>query len=130
MGLEPLGKSPYRVGETGFFKALPDLLFINAFHLLGDVLRYRRFQQGKLLKDRGKQLVVCPPVELTDVYAVEAHRPLGGIEKAAQELDQRGLACAVQAHQRYFFAPVEGETEIVNGVLRRAGIAVGDMLQL
>src|SRR5699024_2745885 len=86
-------------------------------------------QLGTLLKDGGEQLVISPAVELPDVLPIQKNPALVGVVEAAQQLDQSGLARAVQADNGHLFAGADGQAQVLQDGLFRAGVAEGDVVQ-
>ena len=96
---------------------------------MGDILRDGHIENGELLEYGGKEAVVFLPVELPHIDAVEQNPALGGVQQAAQQLDQGGLARAVEAHNGQLFPGADGQIQMAEGVGLRAVVAEGDVLQ-
>ena len=97
---------------------------------LRHIVRKRGFVDRKILKHGGKMAVIVAAVVFSDVLAVQQHGALGRVIKAADQLDQRRLAGAVQADDRELFAGRYLEADVLQRVLFRAGVAERDVLQL
>ena len=129
MGMDSLGQRPHRLRQPRLLQASPYAALVDAVHPLGHVFRHAGLQQGKLLKHSGEQPVIVPAVQLPDVPAVEQHPSPRGVQETAHQLDQGGFSRAVQAHNGQLFPRADGQGKIAQGVLFRAGIAEGHILQ-
>ena len=107
---------------------MDDALPVNSVHRLSHRFCHRDVQHGEILKDSRQEAVVFLPVPLANVCTVEEHPPLVRVVEAAQEFHHRGFARAVEAHNGQLFSGMNGQVEIVQGVLRSAGIAEGYVL--
>lgn len=97
--------------------------------VLRHVLVHSQRQHAVLLEHRAEQAVIGRAVKFPDVDAVEQHAPASRIQQAAQQLDQRGLARAVQAHQRDLLARLNGDVYILQRGLFRTRIGIAHALQ-
>ena len=109
LGVNALGQRVDLLGQARLVQAGAHLVLIAAFDRLRDVFGHRRSQYRKFLKSGGEERVVVSAVKLADVLPVQQHRALGRVQQAAQELDQRGFARAVEAHNRPLLAGTDGE---------------------
>ena len=70
----------------------------------------------------GEVLVVIPAVKLPDVLPVQEHLPLCRVVKAAQQLDEGGFSRAVASHNGQLFPGTDGEINMGEGIVVRAGV--------
>ena len=129
MGVLPLGQGADLVRHPRPLQAVPHTLPVHV-PALGHVFRHRAGQRGELLEHGGEQLVVVPAVILPDVLPVQQHQALRGVQQAAHELDEGGLARAVFAHHRQLLPGADGQADVGEGVRLCAGVAVGHVPQL
>ena len=130
MGVQPLGQLLNGLRQARLFDAVPELFRVDIFICLGNILRHGHVQNGEFLKYGAEQPVVFPAVKVPYIHAVQQHPPLGGVEQAAQKLYKGGLARAVQSHDGQLFSGANRQVKVVDGILLRAGVAEGHMLQL
>ena len=128
-GGHPLGQGHDLFRQTGLVQAGHDPAGVNALHPLGHVFRHAGLQHGEVLKHGGEQLIIGTAVIAADVLPVEEHPALGGVQKAADQPHQGGLAGTVEAHNGQLFSGMNGQIDVVKGVLLRLGVAEGHILQ-
>ena len=116
--------------QAGLFQRALHAGAVGAVRRLRHVVRKRGFVNRKVLKHGGEKAVVVAPVVPADVRAVQQHGAFGRVVEAADQLDQRRFAGAVQADDRELFAGRHLQADVVQRVLLRAGVAERDVLQL
>ena len=128
-GGHPLGQGHDLFRQTGLVQAGHDPAGVNALHPLGHVFRHAGLQHGEVLKHGGEQRIIGPAVIAADVLPVEENPALGGVQKAADQPHQGGLAGAVEAHNGQLFPGVDGQIDMAEGVRVRLGVPEGHVLQ-
>ena len=69
---------------------------VNALHFLRHVFGNAGFQNGKVLKNGGKQSVIVAAVILPDILSVQENPPFRWVKKTAYKADQSGFSGAVE----------------------------------
>ncbi len=95
-----------------------------------DVIQQRAFEHIGALRQIGDALVQDVRVELAQVLAVESNLACGGVDHAAQQMQQRGTAAAVVAVDGQAFAGFDLKRNIVEQLMVDAGELVADMVEL
>nr|GFC24932.1 hypothetical protein [Tanacetum cinerariifolium] len=106
------------IGEAlvgGLLNAGLVLALRNASH--GQVLAGGQLEAHEILENHADFLAQLGGVVLAQVVAIEQDAALAGVVEAGQQLDERGFARAVFAHQRQLFARVQLEAEVAQGPL-------------
>src|SRR3546814_11656342 len=62
------------------------------------------------------QIRACPPGHFVDAVAIDVHRPTTGRLEPADELEQRRLAGARRARDKYEFARLDANIDIGNAL--------------
>ena len=94
-----------------------------------DVLPGGQLVAHEVLEDHSHPPAQLGRVELPQVNAVEQDAPLRRVVEAEQQLDERGLAGAIAAHQRHRLVPPEMQRDIVQHRLGLAGVGERDLLE-
>ena len=130
VGVKPVGQLVDRFCKPRLFDAIPNSVIVDILSRLSNIFGNRHIQNGKLLKDRAEKSIVFPAVKLPDIFPVQEHPAPGRIKQAAEELDQRGFAGAVQADDGQLFTGTHRQIQIADGIFSRAGVTEGHIFQL
>lgn len=94
-----------------------------------DILLQGQRKQLEVLKNAGNALDVGSIAEGADVFIVEENAALCGLEKAADELDDGGLAGVVETDDGDHFVLADGKADVFKDVLVASGIAERHMFK-
>ena len=95
----------------------------------GDVLARGQVVAHEILEDDADVPAQRLEVVVAQIVAVQHHVALVGIVEAREQLDQRGLAGAVLAHQRQHFAGAQREVEVAHRPALGARVAEADVVE-
>ena len=118
-----------RLFQSGVFDAFLYPFHVNVRLRLGNICRQTGRKQGMLLEDGGEQPIIVPAVKLPDIFPVQQHPALGGVQQAAEELHQRRFSRPVEAHDGQLFSRTDGQIHTANGVLFRLRVSEGHVFQ-
>ena len=95
----------------------------------GDVVARRQVVAHEILEDHAHRAAQRVQVIVAQVAAIEQDAAFVGVVEPGQQLDERGLARAVLAHQRQRFARLQGEAQVPHRPALGARIAEADILE-
>ena len=80
------------------------------------VLPCRLGVSAEVLEHDAVHIVECGGIVLADVASVKEDHALGGIVESREQLDKRGLACAVKSHEDYRLGGIQREVDVLDNV--------------
>ena len=128
-GIHSAGQTCDLFRKACFFQTILYSGSVNALHFLCHVFGNAGFQNGKVLKNGGKQSVIVAAVILPDILSVQENPPFRWVKKTAYKADQSGFSGAVETDNGEFFPGMERETDMRKGIRGGSGIVEGDILQ-
>lgn len=102
-GIHSTGQTCDLFRKACFFQTILYSGSVNALHFLCHVFGNAGFQNGKVLKNGGKQSVIVAAVILPDILSVQENPPFRWVKKTAYKADQSGFSGAVETDNGEFF---------------------------
>ena len=86
-------------------------------------------KQLEILEDHAEEGLILPVVVFSDIHAVQGDVAFRRVIQAAQELDEGGLSCAVQAHHCHFVLQGQFAGQILQHWLCAPGVCKAHVVE-
>ena len=90
---------------------------------------FRLNKRVEILEDHAEEGLILPVVVFSDIHAVQGDVAFRRVIQAAQELDEGGLSCAVQAHHCHFVLQGQFAGQILQHWLCAPGVCKAHVVE-